>query len=111
MNVTTGTRNMVFQRDGLQCVHCGSMKGLVLRQRSHTGNGSAGNLLTFCGFDNDRITNDQSFSDLAVNYGWKLRPWEHSDNRAVYYQADNEWFNLTERGTRIRAGETADHGG
>ena len=110
MNVTTGTRNTVFQRDSFQCIHCGMMMGLVLRQRSHTGNGSAENLVTFCVVDDDRITNDQSFSDLAMNYGWKLRSWEQPENRAVYYQADGEWFTLTERGTRIRAGETADNG-
>lgn len=108
MNVTTGTRNTVFQRDSFQCIHCGSMKGLVLRQRSHTGNGSPENLVTLCIEHDVRITADQNFSDLAMNYGWKLRTWEHPDNRAVYYQADNEWFYLTERGTRIRAGETAD---
>ena len=110
MNVKTSTRNTVFQRDGFACIHCGSMRDLVLRQRSHTGNGGAENLVTFCTGDNDRITSDQSFSDLAMNYGWKLRSWEQPDNRAVYYQADNEWFNLTERGTRVKAGETADHG-
>ena len=111
MNVTTGTRNTVYQRDNFQCIHCGLMMGLVLRQRSHTGNGSPENLVTFCVVDDDRITSDQSFSDLAMNYGWKLRSWEQPENRAVYYQADGEWFNLTERGTRIRAGETADNGG
>lgn len=108
MRVTTGTSNTVFQRDSFQCIHCGSMKGLVLRQRSHTGNGSAENLVTFCVADDDRINTDQHFADLAMNYGWKLRTWEEPLNREVYYQADGEWYYLTERGTRIRAGETAD---
>ena len=108
MNVTTGTRNTVFQRDSFQCIHCGSMRDLMLRQRSHTGNGSAENLVTLCVVDDDRIANDQHFSDLAMNHGWKLRSWEQPEDRAVYYQTDGEWFYLTERGTRIRAGETAD---
>lgn len=111
MNITTSTRNMVYQRDNFACIHCGTMKNLVLRQRSHTGNGSAENLVTLCIEHNGRITTDQSFSDLAMNYGWKLRTWEEPENRDVYYVADGEWFYLTERGTRIRAGETADYGG
>lgn len=110
MNVTTGTRNMVYQRDSFQCVHCGTMRDLTLRQRSHTGNGSAENLITLCAFDSDRIDAVHYVSDLALNHGFKLRSWEQPENRAVYYQADGEWFYLTERGTRIRAGETADHG-
>lgn len=109
MNVTTGTRNMVYQRDSFQCIHCGSMKFLVLRQRSHTGNGSAENLVTLCSEDSLRINTDQHFADLAMNHGWKLRTWEQPENRAVYYKADSEWFYLTERGTRIRATETADY--
>ena len=111
MSVTTTTRNTVFQRDNFACIHCGSMKNMVLRQRSHTGNGSAENLVTMCVVDSDRINTDQHFADLAMNHGWKLRSWEQPENRAVYYQADNEWFYLTDRGTRIRAGETADNGG
>ena len=108
MNVKTSTRNAVFQRDNFACIHCGSMKGLVLRQRSHTGNGGAENLVTMCEVDSERIDFTQHFSDLAMNHGWKLRTWEEPLNREVYYQADGEWFNLTDRGTRIRAGETAD---
>lgn len=110
MSVTTGTRNAVYQRDGFACIHCGSMKGLVLRQRSHTGNGSAENLVTFCADCTVKAHTDQHFSDLAMNYGWKLRTWEQPENREVYYTADGEWFYLTSRGTRIRAGETADNG-
>lgn len=109
MSIKTSTRNLVFQRDGFACIHCGSMRDLVLRQRSHTGNWSADNLLTFCKVTERLIVSD-AVSDLAMNYGWKLRTWEEPENRAVYYPADNEWFTLTERGTRIRAGETADYG-
>lgn len=108
MGVTTGVRNAVYQRDGFQCVHCGTMKDLVLRQRSRTGNGSAENLVTTCVVCNDRASYDPPFSDLAMNHGWKLRTWEEPANREVYYVAENKWFTLTERGTRILAGETAD---
>lgn len=109
MTVTTSTRNTVFQRDNFQCIHCGSMKNLDLRQRTRIGNGSPENLVTFCADCTVRAHTDQHFSDLAMNHGWKLRTWEQPENREVYYPADNEWFYLTERGTRIRAGETADH--
>lgn len=108
MNVTTGTRNTVFQRDSFQCIHCGSMRNLTLRQRSHTGNGSAENLITMCSRCDEDVDKYTEFSDLAMNYGWKLRTWEEPDNRAVYYQQEGYWWFLTERGTRIRAGETAD---
>lgn len=113
MNVTTSTRNTVYQRDGFQCIHCGSMKGLMLRCRFRPDEfrGGATSFVAMCVTDSDRIDNDQSFNDLAMNHGWKLRTWEEPENRAVYYQADGEWFYLTERGTRIRAGETVDNGG
>lgn len=113
MRVTTTTRNLVYQRDNFRCIHCGAASGLMLRCRfrPYEFRGGVVNSVVMCVTDSNRIDNDQSFSDLAMNYGWKLRTWEQPENRDVYYPADGEWYTLTERGTRIKVGETADYGG
>lgn len=110
MIVTTGTRNLVYQRDSFQCVFCCTMKHLTLQERRRGAHAShePDGLVTMCEPCSSRLDTDQAFADLALNYGYRVRGFDILTNRAVYYQADGEWFTLTERGTRIRAGETAD---
>lgn len=112
MNVTTGTRNLVYQRDNFRCVYCSAMKDLTLRERrrgAHASHEPEG-LVTMCEPCSFRIEMDVHFADIALNYGYRVRGFDVLTNRAVYYTTDDEWFTLTERGTRIRAGETADNG-
>ena len=110
MSVPASTRRLVFQRDGDECVHCGTTEGLTLQHRINRGLGGsklrdgAANLLVLCGLSNQRLESSSAFADLGRVMGWKLRSWEDPETVPVRY-ASGDFYYLNDRGTRVLAEE------
>ena len=108
MTVPTGTRRLVFQRDGDECVHCGTTEGLTLQHRINRQMGGSKlrdgpeNLVVLCAHANWRLESSAAFADLGRVMGWKLRSWEDPETIPVRY-ASGDFYYLNDRGTRILA--------
>lgn len=107
MSVPAKTRRLVFDRDGGQCVHCGTTEGLTLNHRASRGMGGSKtldgpeNLVVMCAWSNQRLESHAAFADLGRIYGWKIRRSEDPTTIPVLYP-DGNHYTLTTRGTRIK---------
>ena len=108
MTVPASTRRLVFQRDGDECVHCGTTEGLTLQHRASRGMGGSKtldgpeNLVVMCGQSNARLESSAAFADLGRTMGWKIRRSEDPTTIPVRY-ASGDFYYLNNRGTRILA--------
>ena len=106
MSVPAKTRRLVFERDGHECVHCGTTEGLTIQHRANRQMGGSKhrdgpeNLVTLCWQSNTRLEADSAFADLGRLYGWKLRSWETPAETPVLY-GDGRYYFLSDRFTRI----------
>lgn len=105
MSVTPKARDLVYQRDGDKCAHCGNTFGLTIQHRANRGMGGSKlrdgpeNLLTLCWQSNTRLESDSAFADLGRAMGWKLRSWQDPTEVPVRYY-DGNTYTLTDRFTR-----------
>ena len=108
MSVPTSTRRLVFQRDGDECVHCGTTEGLTIQHRAGRGMGGSKtldgpeNLVVMCALSNQRLESSAAFADLGRTMGWKIRRSEDPTTIPVRY-ASGDFYYLNNRGTRILA--------
>lgn len=99
-------RDLVFQRDGDRCAHCGTSFGLTIQHRINRQMGgsktrdTAAHLLTLCHDSNVRLESDSAFADLGRAMGWKLRSWEDPTEIPVRYY-DGNTYHLTDRFERL----------
>lgn len=107
MSVPAKTRRLVFERDGHECVHCGTNYGLTIQHRANRGAGGSKlldgpeNLVVMCAWSNQRLESHAAFADLGRIYGWKLYRWQNPSEVPVLYP-DGDHYTLTSRGTRIK---------
>lgn len=98
-------RDLVFQRDGDRCAHCGTSFGLTIQHRINRQMGGSktrdtpAHLLTLCHASNVRLEADSAFADLGRAMGWKLRSWQDPTEVPVRY-FDGSTYTLTDRFTR-----------
>ena len=108
MSVPASIRKLVFQRDGDECVHCGTTEGLTLQHRAGRGMGGSKtldgpeNLIVMCALSNQRLESSAAFADLGRTMGWKIRRSEDPESVPVRY-ASGDFYYLNNRGTRILA--------
>ena len=108
MSVPASTRRLVFQRDGDECVHCGTTVGLTIQHRAGRGMGGSKtldgpeNLIVMCALSNQRLESSAAFADLGRTMGWKIRRSEDPTTIPVRY-ASGDFYYLNNRGTRILA--------
>ena len=110
MTVPAKTRRLVFDRDGEQCVHCGTTEGLTIQHRANRGMGgsklldTASYLVVMCAEANQRLESSAAFADLGRTLGWKIRRSEDPESVPVRY-ASGDFYYLNDRGTRVLAEE------
>ena len=110
MSVPAKTRRLVFERDGYECVHCGTTDEdvLTLQHRANRGKGGSKlldvpeNLIVMCALSNQRLEQSAVFADFGRLMGWKLRRWQDPETIPVRY-ADGDFWYINSRGTRILA--------
>ena len=108
MTVPASTRRLVFQRDGDECVHCGTAEGLTIQHRAGRGMGGSKtldgpeNLIVMCALSNQRLESSAAFADLGRTMGWNIRRSEDPTTIPVRY-ASGDFYYLNNRGTRILA--------
>lgn len=102
-------RNLVYERDGGRCVHCGETVAIGLQHRVNKGMGGSrnldlpSNLLTFCNVGNARLESDPEFAERGRQLGWKLSRWDDPTQVRYFDVTDAEWFHLTNTYGRRRA--------
>lgn len=107
MAVTTKIRNLVYERDNFQCVHCGTMSGLSLQHRAGKGMGGSKlmdgpeNLATMCLRSNQKLESDAEFAQHGRIMGWKLSRHQDPSRVPIYYAPDGAFFLLDSEGTRL----------
>lgn len=102
------TRRLVFERDNMLCVSCGS-SDLTIQHRISKGMGgskildSPSNLLTLCLLCNERLESDAEFAALGKRFGWKLHRNRDviPSNERCWYPADGRWWLLDDEGNRV----------
>ena len=108
MTVPASTRRLVFQRDGDECVHCGTTEGLTLQHRAGRGMGGSKtldgpeNLVVMCALSNQRLESSAAFADLGRTMGWKIRRSEDPTTIPVRY-ASGDFYYLDKSGARFLA--------
>ena len=108
MTVPAKTRRLVFERDGYECVHCGTTEGLTIQHRANRGMGSSKaydtlpHLIVMCAESNQRLESSAVFADLGRTLGWKIRRTDDPEAIPVRY-ASGDFYYLNNRGTRILA--------
>lgn len=110
---TPVVRAVTYERDGHRCVSCGAriflewqhrlavgMGGSKLRPRYEEG-------VTSCAICNPAY--ESTLQIMALLNGWKVKKVkaaiEHPEDVPVFYWAEQAWFQLTDRGTRVRISE------
>ena len=108
MSVPAKTRRLVFERDGHECVHCGTDYGLTIQHRANRGAGGSKlldgpeNLVVMCGLSNQRLESSAVFADFGRLMGWKIRRTDDPETIPVRYASGDFWY-INSRGTRILA--------
>lgn len=101
-DVSARVRQLIYERDGGQCYHCGTTAGLGLQHRIGRGMGGSkllnlpSNLLTFCNLANTEMEADADAARIARQHGWKLHSFEtpYLLVRPVYDRYAQTWFFL-----------------
>ena len=102
-------RQLIFERDGGKCPHCGETEAIGLQHRISKGMGGSklldvpANLLTFCNIGNAGMESDPDLADLARLNGWKLSRWQDPLTTPVMYLADGATYMLNNTYGRKRA--------
>lgn len=108
MTVPAKTRRLVFERDGYECVHCGTTEGLTIQHRASRGMGGSkayntlAHLIVMCAESNQRLESSAAFADLGRTLGWKIRRTDDPETIPVRYASGDFWY-INSRGTRILA--------
>lgn len=99
----------LLDRDGYQCLHCGTTDALAPNHRKNRGMGgskdaavnSAANWFVLCSRENGLIESDATHRAVAVKFGWKLEQWQTVD--APIYDANvGRWFRLDAAFNRVQ---------
>lgn len=107
MAVTTKIRNLVYERDNFQCVHCGTMQGLSIQHRAGKGMGGSKlmdgpeNLATMCLRSNQMLESDAEFAAHGRLMGWKLNRYQSPHEVPIWYQPEGAFFFLDSEGGRL----------
>lgn len=99
----------LLERDGGQCLHCGTVTALSPNHRRNRGMGgskdpatlSPANLVVLCSLENGLIESDATHRAIALRFGWKLEQWQTVDV-PVYDANFGAWFVLDDSFGRVK---------
>lgn len=95
----------LIERDSY-CLHCGATEALAPNHRANRGMGGSkkrnhpANYVLICSTMNGLIESDHRWAELALSYGWKLRPWEDPFTSAVFDSISGTWYLLNDEWER-----------
>jgi hypothetical protein len=82
------------------CLHCGIDEAVAPNHRINRGMGGSkkrnhpANYVLLCSIMNGLIESDHRWAELAISYGWKLRPWDEPNLSPVFDSITGTWFLL-----------------
>jgi hypothetical protein len=94
-----------LERDG-GCIHCGDVVTAVPNHRANRGIGGSkkrdnpANIVVLCSELNGLIESDSVWRRRAIEYGWKLRPWDDPTFVPVFEPMWGVWWRLDDEGGR-----------
>lgn len=107
---TPVVRATTYERDGHRCVSCGATVHLEWQHRKAVGMGGSKirpryeEGVTSCAICNPEY--EHRLQRKALLLGWKVKgvkaALEHPEDVPVFYVAEQQWWVLTTRGTRLR---------
>lgn len=106
MAISKKTRDLVYKRDNYECAHCGTTSGLSIQHRINRQAGgskyrdSPSNLFVLCLIENQKLEADARAARIARFNGWKLRSYEDPLEVPVWYETEDAWFKLDDKGGR-----------
>jgi hypothetical protein len=95
----------LIDRDGY-CLDCGATEALAPNHRANRGMGGSkkrnhpANYVLLCSLMNGLIESDQRWADLAISYGWKLKPWDDPKASPVFDSITGSWYLLNDEWER-----------
>ena len=95
----------LIERDGY-CLHCGATEALAPNHRANRGMGGSklrnhpANYVLICSIMNGLIESDHRWAELALSYGWKLRPWDDTYSSPVFDSISGTWYLLNDKWER-----------
>lgn len=102
-------RQLIFERDGGKCPHCGETEAIGLQHRISKGMGGSklldvpSNLLTFCNTGNAALESDAEFARQGRYYGWKLSRWDNPQADVFFDTTTGYWYTIDNTYGRTRA--------
>jgi hypothetical protein len=105
MTISKKVRQQVIDRDGC-CPCCGDVYMLTIHHRINRGMGGSrkrdnlANLMVLCSQTNQALESDPVWQRRAIEYGWKLRPWDDPTFIPVYEPMWGNWWWLDDEGGR-----------
>ena len=98
----TVNSQLIYERDGQRCCHCGHRADSIQHRMNRGAGGSKNpvkhapsNLLAMCWISNVSAESDSEFARLARRYGWKLTQDQDPLLVPVYDVTDDCWYLLT----------------